>query len=76
MVMRTMRQNINLLKWMFIVILLAFGFGLVLPGSMGDRDLAMAAAVVNGEAVPQQRYSRALSQQLEQARRAAGGELS
>jgi peptidyl-prolyl cis-trans isomerase D len=76
MVMRTMRQNINVLKWMFVVILLAFGFGLVLPGSMGDRDLAMAAAVVNGEAVPQQRYSRALSQQMEQARRAAGGELS
>lgn len=75
--MRTMRQNIGILKWMFVLLLVVFGIGLVLPGSMGgDRDLAMAAVVVDGVPISQQRYSRALGQQLEQARRAAGGELS
>lgn len=77
MVMRSMRKNIGFLKWVFVVVLVVFGIGLVLPGTLGvDRELAMAAAVVNGKAVPQQRFSRALTQQLETARREAGGELS
>jgi parvulin-like peptidyl-prolyl isomerase len=71
-----MRKNIGVLKWMFLVLLLAFGVGMVLPGSFDDRDLATAAAVVDGAAVSQQRYSTLLSQRLEAERRAMGGELT
>jgi len=76
MVMRTMRQNIGILKWMFLVLLLVFGVGLVMPGTMGRKDLTSAAAVVDGEPVASQRYSRQLTARLEQERQQAGGELS
>lgn len=77
MVMRTMRSNIGILKWMFVVLLVVFGIGIVGQGALGSKaNLANAAAVVDGVAVPQQRYSRVLSSRLEQARRNAGGELS
>lgn len=76
MVMRSMRKNIGVLKWMFLVLLLAFGVGLVLPGGMGNQDLATAAAIVGDHGVSQQRYSNVLAQRLEQDRRAMGGELT
>ncbi len=46
MVMRTMRNNIAILQWMFVLLLIVFGLGLVLP--TGNRDLASAAAIVDG----------------------------
>jgi peptidyl-prolyl cis-trans isomerase D len=77
MVMRTMRNNIGILKWMFVVLLAVFGIGIIGQGALGSKaDLANAAAVVDGVAIPQQRYSRVLSSRLENARRNAGGELS
>lgn len=76
MVMRTMRKNINVLKWMFVLLLVVFGIGLVLPGSMSNHELASAAAVVDGQPVSQERYSKLLTARLEQARRRLGGELT
>ena len=76
MVMRTMRQNIGILKWMFLVLLLVFGVGLVLPGAMGHKDLASAAALVDGEPISSQLYSQQLSARLEQERQLDGGDLS
>lgn len=73
--MRSMRANIGILKWMFVLLLVVFGVGLVMPG-IGNRDLATAAAVVDGEPVPASLYSRQVSARLEQERQAAGGELS
>lgn len=70
-----MRKNIDILKWMFFLLLIVLGVGLVLPGSFGG-SVANAAALVNSKPVSQQRYSRILNQQLEQARQAAGGELT
>jgi peptidyl-prolyl cis-trans isomerase D len=74
--MRTMRANIGILKWMFVLLLVVFGVGLVMPGYMGRKDLATAAAVVDGEPVDAQTYSRALSQALEEEHRRQGGDLS
>jgi peptidyl-prolyl cis-trans isomerase D len=74
MVMRTMRKNIDVLKWMFVLLLIVFGFGLVLPS--GSRDLANAAAIVDGKAVDGQRYSRSVQSRLESERQSVGGELS
>jgi peptidyl-prolyl cis-trans isomerase D len=76
MVMRSLRKNINVLKWMFVLLLIVFGVGLVLPGSLSKHELANAAAVVDGHPISQERYSRLLSVRLEQTRRRLGGELS
>lgn len=76
MVMRTMRKNLNILKWMFMVLAVVLVVGLVLPASLGRKDLANAAAVVDGEPISGQTYSRALNNRLEQERQAAGGALS
>jgi peptidyl-prolyl cis-trans isomerase D len=76
MVMRTMRNNIGILKWMFVLLLLVFGVGLVLQGNTGRRDLATAAAIVDGEPIDSQEYSRVLTQRLESERTRQGGDLS
>lgn len=64
MVMRAMRRNIGVLKWMFVILLLVFGVGMVLPGWNGSADAANAAALVNGRPVSGAEYS----QRLESAR--------
>jgi peptidyl-prolyl cis-trans isomerase D len=74
MVMRTMRNNIDVLKWMFVLLLVVFGLGLVLP--TGSRDLAGAAAIVDGKPVDGQHYSRMVQARLENERQGVGGELS
>jgi peptidyl-prolyl cis-trans isomerase D len=74
MVMRTMRNNIAILQWMFVLLLIVFGLGLVLPS--GNRDLATAAAIVDGAPVDGQRYSRIVQSSLDSQRQAQGGELS
>ena len=74
MVMRTMRNNIGILQWMFVLLLIVFGLGLVLPS--GSRELATAAAIVDGQPVDGQRYSRIVQSSLESQRQAQGGELS
>jgi peptidyl-prolyl cis-trans isomerase D len=74
MVMRTMRNNIDVLKWMFVLLLVVFGLGLVLPS--GSRDLANAAAIVDGKPVDGQRYSRTVQSRLESERQSVGGDLS
>jgi parvulin-like peptidyl-prolyl isomerase len=73
--MRTMRNNIGILKWMFVLLLIVFGIGLVMP-SGNSRELASAAAVVNGQPVDGQHYSKVVQSRLESARQSQGGELS
>lgn len=75
MVMRTMRNNLGILKWMFVLLLFVFGIGLVLP-SANSRDLASAAAVVDGKPVSANRYSKVVQSRLENERLNLGGELS
>jgi parvulin-like peptidyl-prolyl isomerase len=75
MVMRTMRNNINVLKYMFVLLLIVFGIGLVMPNS-NSRELASAAAVVDGIPVDGQRYSKVVQSRLEGERQAQGGELT
>ena len=74
MVMRTMRNNIGILQWMFVLLLLVFGIGLVMPS--GGRDLANAAAVVDGSPVSGTHYSKVVQSRLETERQNLGGDLS
>jgi peptidyl-prolyl cis-trans isomerase D len=77
MVMRTLRNKVSLIIWLSAVLLIAMVVGLVAPNFMaGGKNLAGAAAVVNGQPVDAQEYSDALDQRLEQARQAQGGDLS
>ena len=76
MVMRTLRKKVSLIIWMSVILLVALVVGLVAPGIMGRKDAAGAAALVNGEPVNAQEFSRALKARLEQARQDQGGELS
>jgi peptidyl-prolyl cis-trans isomerase D len=76
MVMRTMRQNIGILKWMVLVLILVFGVLAIMPGAMGRKDVATAAALVDGEPVASQRYGAQVTARLEQERQQAGGQLS
>lgn len=77
MVMRTLRNKVNLIVGMSAILLIALVVGLVAPNFMaGSKDLATAAAVVNGQPVDAQEYSRILTQRLEQERLRQGGDLS
>ncbi|HTA16968.1 MAG TPA: SurA N-terminal domain-containing protein [bacterium] len=77
MVMRTLRNKVSLIIWLSAILLIAMVVGLVAPNFMaGGKNLAGAAAVVNGQPVDAQEYSDALDQRLEQARQAQGGDLS
>jgi peptidyl-prolyl cis-trans isomerase D len=71
MVMRTMRANIGVLKWMFVLLLIVFGAGMVMPNG-NSRELATAAALVNGKPVAGERYSRQLQARLESERQTQG----
>ncbi len=74
MVMRTLRNKVSLILWLSVILLLAMVVGLVAPGFMsGGRDLAGAAAVVNGHPIDAQAFSRLLDSRLAQARQALGG---
>ena len=76
MVMRTLRKKVSLIVWMSGILLVALVVGLVAPGMMGRKDLANAVAVIDGEPVDNEAFSRELTSNLEQARVQQGGDLS
>ncbi len=73
MVMRAMRRNIGVLKWMFVVLLLVFGAGLVIQPGGGEQ--ATAAAIVNGRTISTSEYTRRLDARLENLRSSLGATL-
>jgi peptidyl-prolyl cis-trans isomerase D len=75
MVMRSMRRNTAAVWWIFIILLVAVAIGMIWSGNMSKRD-ATAAAMVDGESVDGQLYSRMINSRLEQARQNSGGDLT
>lgn len=76
MVMRRLRKSVNLIFGMSLVLLLALVIGLVAPNFLGNRNAASAAALVDGQPVDAQEYSRVLTDRLERERQKQGGELN
>ncbi|HTB23484.1 MAG TPA: SurA N-terminal domain-containing protein [bacterium] len=77
MVMRTLRNKVSLIVWLSGILLVAMLIGLVAPNFLSNnKNLAGAAAVVDGQPIDPQDYSNALTAREDQARKAMGEDLS
>ncbi len=74
LVTRLLRQKFHL--WIFWLLAIVLALGLVLPGVQMAQETANAIATVNGKAIPQDDYFRAVSRALESQRERMGGELT